>query len=64
MESLHGFFDRDVFVEAVDLEEVEVGGVEAFEGGFDVGEDGVAGETLRWKVRGCVTVTKGRKEER
>lgn len=47
MESLHGFFDRDVFVEAVDLEEVEVGGVEAFEGGFDVGEDGVAGETLR-----------------
>lgn len=48
MEGFHRFFDGDIFIEAVDLEEIEVGGVEAFEGGFDVGEDGVAGETWGW----------------
>ena len=46
MEGGHGFFDGDGGVEAVDLEEVDVGGLETGEGVFDVGEDGLAGETL------------------
>ena len=35
VESFHRLFDRGVGVEAVDLEEVDVGRVEAAEGGFD-----------------------------
>jgi len=40
----HGFFRWGVRVEAVDLEEVEVRGVEATEAGFHSGEDGKAGQ--------------------
>ena len=39
----HCFGDGDGGVEAVDLEEVDVGGLEAGEGVVDVGEDGLAG---------------------
>ncbi len=45
MQCFHGFFDGDSGVETVDLEEVNVGCVEAGEGGFDGGEDGLAGES-------------------
>ena len=41
----HGFFDRDCFVEAMDLKEVDVGSLETGEGGVDGSEDALAGET-------------------
>lgn len=44
VESLHGFFEGRVRVEAVDLEKVEVVELEAGEGGVDGFEDGGAGE--------------------
>ena len=43
VEGAHGFVDGSGAVEAVDLEEVDVGGLEAGEGGFDLVEDGGAG---------------------
>ncbi len=45
VEGFHRFLDGNILVEAVDLEKVEVGGVQSFERGFDVGEDGIAGKT-------------------
>lgn len=44
VEGGHGFLDGHGGVEAVDLEEVDVRGVEAFEGGLDRGKDGLARE--------------------
>lgn len=44
MEGGHCFFDGSGGVEAMDLVEVDVGGVEAAEGGRDGGEDGLTGE--------------------
>lgn len=44
VESLHGLFEGSVRVEAVDLQEVEVGELEAGEGGVDGFKDGGAGE--------------------
>ena len=44
MERGHCFFDGSGGVEAMDLVEVDVGSVEAAEGGIDGGEDGLAGE--------------------
>ena len=41
----HCFFDGGGGVEAVDLVEVYIGGVETFEGGVDSGEDCLAGES-------------------
>ena len=43
----HRFFDRDCFVEAVDLKEVDVGSLETREGGVDGSEDALAGQTCR-----------------
>ena len=45
VEGGHCFGDGDGGVEAVDLEEVDVGGLEAGEGGVDGREDCGAGET-------------------
>ena len=45
MKCFHRFFDRDCFVEAVDLEEVDVGSLEPGEGGVDGSEDALARET-------------------
>lgn len=42
VESLHCFFDGDGGVEAVDLKEVDVGCLQAREGGIDGVEDGLA----------------------
>ena len=41
----HRFFDRHCFIEAVDLQEVNIGGLETEEGGVDGSEDALAGET-------------------
>lgn len=46
MEGGHCFFDGSGGVEAMDLVEVDVGGVEAAEGGRDGGEDGLTGEPV------------------
>jgi hypothetical protein len=43
MESLHGFFDRSFIVESVDLEEVDVSGLQAGEGSVNGVEDCLAG---------------------
>lgn len=45
MQGAHCFGDGHGGVEAVDLEEVDVRGLEAGEGGFDAVEDRGAGET-------------------
>ena len=45
MQSLHGLFHWDSSVEAVDLEEVQIGSVEASESGLYSSEDGLTGET-------------------
>lgn len=45
VKGFHRFFNGNIRVEAVDLEEVEVWRIETFEGGFDVGKDGIAGKT-------------------
>ena len=45
VEGFHGFFDGNILVKTVDLEEVDIGGIETFERRFDVGEDGIAGKT-------------------
>lgn len=45
MKCFHRFFDRDCFVEAVDLKEVDVGSLETGEGCVDGSEDALAGET-------------------
>ena len=45
MQGGHGFFDRGGLVEAVNLQEVDIGCVEASEGGFDGIEDGESGKT-------------------
>ena len=45
MKCFHRFFDRHCFVEAVDLEEVDVGSLETGKGGVDGSEDALAGET-------------------
>ena len=44
MEGGHCFFDRSGGVEAMDLVEVDVGGVESAKGGINGIEDGLAGE--------------------
>jgi len=44
VQSLHGFFEGRVRVEAVDLQQVEVVELETGEGGVDGFEDGGAGE--------------------
>lgn len=44
VEGLHGFFEGRVWVEAVDLQEVQVVELKAGEGGVDCFENGGAGE--------------------
>ena len=44
MEGGHCFFDRSGGVEAMDLVEVDVSGVEAAEGGLNGSEDGLTGK--------------------
>lgn len=46
MERGHCFFDWGGGVEAVDLEEVDIGCVEAFEGGFYCVENCLAGKAF------------------
>ena len=41
----HRFFDRHCFVEAMDLQEVDIGGLETGEGGVDGSENALARET-------------------
>jgi len=45
VKGFHGLFDRGFVVEAVDLEEVDVGGFQAGEGSVDRVEYGLARET-------------------
>jgi hypothetical protein len=46
VEGFHCFFNGDGGIESMDLEKVDVGGVETAEGGFYCGEDGVTRETF------------------
>jgi hypothetical protein len=46
VECFHGFFEGRVVVEAVDLEKIDVFGVETLEGCVDLVEDCGAGETV------------------
>ena len=48
VQGFHCFFDGDEGVKAVDLKEVDVGGVETAEGGVDCGDDCFSGEA--WRV--------------
>lgn len=54
MQSFHGLFRGCVVVVAVDLEEIDVMSVEAFERGIDGVEDSSAGETTLVDVFGLI----------
>lgn len=45
MQSLHGLFNRNVLVKPVDLQEVNVCGVESFQTRFNRLENGLSGQT-------------------
>ena len=51
MERGHCFFDGGGGVEAMDLVEIDVGSVEAAEGGFDGSEDSLTGEACIYEKK-------------